>query len=363
MKRYIWMTLSIFLLCSLLSACNTQTASSVPTQSTTPTPSQVFEFKFASFMGPDDPASRLARDWAAELAKRTEGRVIVKFYYSESLVKFTEVLSAIKAGVIDMGAYGIGQADPGLQPLSSLVRYPFMNWGSNTNGPIESMRKMVTVYEQLYNEFPEIQAEWKDVVFLWYNPYPPYQFHFTRKNVRLPQDIKGMKIIAQTEWAEAIKALGATPLAIGAGDYYMSLERGLAEGMAMHYAAVGGMGLSELLPYHLHFGESGCMSGMGIYIMSASAFDSLLPPDQKVIKDLISWATERQYAINAELHNKYLKACEDKGDKFTYLTPEEILLWQEAAQPVYDKFIGDNTANNGKAVLDEARRLIKETKK
>jgi hypothetical protein len=59
------------------------------------------------------------------------------------------------------------------------------------------------VINELYNKFPEVQAEYGNVKLLFLYSSCPRLLHFTKKEARVPNDVKGVKIIA-TEIMESI---------------------------------------------------------------------------------------------------------------------------------------------------------------
>lgn len=81
------------------------------------------------------------------------------------------------------------------------------------------------------------------------------QLHLVDKPVKTPQDLKGMRVIGDPYLADSFKEVDAAVLQLGPPDWYSSLERGLAKGQMVHYAAAYEFKIQELFKYHTHFGE------------------------------------------------------------------------------------------------------------
>jgi hypothetical protein len=50
------------------------------------------------------------------------------------------------------------------------------------------------------------------------------------------------------------------------------------------------------------------------------------------------------------------------GHKIVNLTPDEVKLWQELAQPEHDRWLSKNAAKGAKEIYAETKRLISEYK-
>ena len=316
----------------------------------------MFDLKFAEQNPPAAGVVGVTQKWADMIAERSEGRVKITLYPAGSLAKMPEVYRAVETGVADVTWYNVGWP-PGLQELNSVFSLPFMG--------ITSMRMGTDVFRELYNKFPEMRAQWDGVKPMGFRMQPPSQMHFVKKDVRVPDDIKGMKVGASWFWVDVVDNAGGAPVGVNIQDVYISLERGLIEGWIIFFPAIYVLGCLPLLPHHTVFGEGGASESTDLYLWNLDTWNSLPPDIQKIIEDATEWRTEE--ILNFDLGE--IKAAENAGKEanhtFTNVTPEEIQLWAEIAQPVHDKWIADREAEGlpGKAVYEEARRLVAEYSK
>ncbi len=143
--------------------------------------------------------------------------------------------------MIDIGSNYCGR-NPGKFLLNTVMELPMIVPGAEGGS---------LVTWELYNKFPEWQAEYKDVKMLWQWASATYQLHTIKKLVRTLDDLKGMKIIGWTpKLLEIMKFLGASPLQIASTDTYLALQRGMADGVMCPLAPVRSYKISDATKYH-----------------------------------------------------------------------------------------------------------------
>jgi TRAP-type C4-dicarboxylate transport system substrate-binding protein len=259
----------------------------------------------------------------------------------------------VQAGIADFGYYTVG-ADPGLFDLNVVLGLPLM---MSTN----SMSNATIIFEQLFNKFPEMRAQWQGVKPLGFRAMPPHQMSFLKKVVHVPQDIKGMKIGSTGRPAQLINQVGGAPVAVPVGEIYMALERGVIEGWIMHFPGAEVFGTLPLLKTHTIFGEGGFTMGTDVFLANLDVWNSLTPDLQKIIEDATRWRMDEIIKFDIGEINRIIDFYKKQNHTFTYLTPQELQLWQEAAKPIHDQWIAEQEAKGlpAKAVYEEARQLIK----
>ena len=184
-----------------------------------------------------------------------------------------------------------------------------------------------------------------------------------KKSARVPADLKGMKIVASGHLARALKSQGTSPLSIRVPDWYSSLDRGLAEGIFLHYMGVHETKIYELLPYHTDF-SGGWSLHTEEMIMSLDTWNKFPPDIQKVFDDLSPWTTERLWEAIEEANTKGINAMKEVGHTFMKTTPEEEKLWYELCAAIHKEWIEAQEAKGlpARAVYEEALRLANQHK-
>jgi TRAP-type C4-dicarboxylate transport system substrate-binding protein len=306
------------------------------------------ELKFASHIPPQSGNQQVFALWAKELEEKSKGRVKVTFYPAASLVKPQDTYPATVKGICDI-AFQVLVNDASRFSLNSIVDIPLMGWPSD--------EVATRIRRELFMKFPALQAEFKDVKVLWQVATSPRSMHFVDKAYRVPEELKGLKIIASGVSAKALKDMGASPIVLLPPDWYTSLERGIVKGACSGYTTIYNHKVHTLMPYHVDMNLA--YLGQGA-IMSKDTFNKLPPDVQKIIDDLEPWVTKKI------LESEHLEWAEAKdvmaklGHTIVTLSPEELKKWYDGARPVQEVWVAENEAKGlpAKAVFEEAKKLI-----
>lgn len=327
--------------------------------SLSPTIEEPIELKVSTWGPPQLPISKANKEWAEMIEERSGGRVSFNFYWNQSLVKASDTWKAIQTGIADIGYYVIGfNEDPGLHALNGFTGLPFMGW--------EDMHMATDIYHEIFPKFPELDAEFKDTKLLWICSMPPNQIHTVNKEVRVPADYRGIKVITSGRLAEIATNTGAAPLtSMGPPDWEKSLETGLADSIMVHWSAVNGYGIIPLFKYHTDFGDAGISMGMHGMWANEDVWNKLPEDIREIILGNSSWIEERYISIDEAEIIKAIDEARRLDNTFSTLDEDEMEEWRKTAESVTLKWI-EEVEDEGlpaRAVYDEVKRLIGEYKK
>ena len=311
------------------------------------------ELRFSIHTPPGSVVHTIATTWAKEVEQKTGGRVKVTVFPSQSLVHIKDIFPATTKGLCDIGFAPL-QMDASRYPLSLVTGVGILGWPSG-QAPTQ-------IWTDLQEKFPQMAAEFKGVKVLWHYITMPMTLHFTKKAVRVPADMKGLKIEAAGPLAAAMKFFGATPMVTAPSEWYMALDRGLEDGICHNYTPIFSLKVHTLLRTHtdVDFG----LLGQAI-IMNVDKWNSLPADVKKTIDDLRPWIEKKSVDISMDLAGEVRKICQGLGHTFIIPNAEEMKLWMEAAKPMHDAWIADTEAKGlpGQAVFKEAKRLIQKYSK
>lgn len=309
------------------------------------------ELKVATWNSAQLPPSKLTQKWAKMVEERSGGKVKLIFYFSGTLVSMNDTYRAMQTGLIDIGMWVIGII-PGLHPLNEYISLPFMGWNDSTTA--------LKVYHEMQLRFPELDAEFKGLKNIYTYAMPAYHIHTTKKIVRVPDDIDGMKMLADATSSDFLHTLGAVTVSKGPADWFMSLQRGLVDGQLLHWAAVDGLKLEELFANHTQAGPAGLWFVFTGWWMNMNTWNNLPPEVQKAFVDLQPWVEQEHLKLSLELEKKAQDAAKKMGHKIINLTPEEIELWAKETVSVREKWIAnmEEKGKPGRAIYEESLRLI-----
>lgn len=313
---------------------------------------EVIELKFGHHIPTASDNHKLFVAYAEKVGKETQGRVKITVYGSGTLIRMEDCLTSVRGGVCDIG-FAAYTYEANKLGLNNVMRDPTLNIPSDEIG--------LRIWTALRNKFPEMRAEEEGFKLLMrsVNTSGGENIHTTGKKIRLPSDMKGMKIIATGDSTIAMKAAGASPISLGSPDWYMSLERKLADGLYGPYTVVDSRGCIPLLPYHLHV-----MLGRGLFgvLMNLEKWNALPPDIQKIMDECDAWLQDEWIKLNKRLLQKTLNKCNELGQTVYKPTPEELTSWRTLGVKITEAWIKkmDAMGKPGKAVYEEAKRLTKE---
>ncbi len=137
---------------------------------TAPSFAQVIKLRLADQNPPQGwgPVNAL-QPWIKKVEAATKNRVKIEVYPSQTLCKGPDTWNSVKSGVADIGWCNHGYW-PEMTPLFEAITLPALPCRSSEHGS--------GVLWQLYEKFPSIQKEFKDVhpILIWTSP-PRFPYH------------------------------------------------------------------------------------------------------------------------------------------------------------------------------------------
>jgi TRAP-type C4-dicarboxylate transport system substrate-binding protein len=145
-----------------------------------------------------------------------------------------------------------------------------------------------------------------------------------------------MKLIAASGWVDYAKAVSAAPVTMGVGDYYLSLERGLVEGVFLHFPASMMFKTLDVTKYHTMVNSSSIPDAI---IFNKESWNSLPPDLQKVVREAIEWRTAEILKFDYGEEERAIEYAKKRGNTFYTPTPDEMKLWRESAASLHEAWI------------------------
>ncbi|OGO17793.1 MAG: hypothetical protein A2Z15_05080 [Chloroflexi bacterium RBG_16_50_11] len=340
-KRMVVLFGSVFLVVALVATilaagCSKPAPAPAPTPTPTPAPTptpppQPVTLVFSTHDPENNTMnSGIFKPWFAMLEERTGGGVKVEPHWSGELVALPDAYNAVLKGTVDFALF-LPQTVQRfkMDSIFHTVPYDALGWRPSR------------IYRELYNKYPQFQAEFSEVKPLLL--YSMFASHIgtTKKPVRTLEDNKGLKMIAGGPIAAArAAALGSVPVSSTPPETYSFWEKGVADGGNV-------VTLPEMFTFHwgdvIKFVNLVPMTRppLGV-IMNLQKWNSLPPDIQKIMNDMIPEITDLADKSQAAAYNDALtRAPKELGTEMIKLTPEEIARWVAVDKPVIDKFIAD----------------------
>lgn len=265
--------------------------------------------------------------WLEEVKKATNGRLTIHYYAPGTLCPDADLYDAVVNGSIDMGCT-MTTRNPGKFPYISAFDEPMI---------VPSASVGSVALWNLYKDTPEIQNEFRETKVLTMYTSVPMQV-ITTKSLRSIKDLQGKKMIITAAGSnDMAKELGATPLMMGWPDVYLSLERGMADGIFAPLAQVRSNKINE--PCHFTYLANLRVSSMYI-VMNKALWDSF-PDDIKATLERMSGESLAR-AMGQSLDEGTIvdgKLMADAGHSFYVPTEVELAEWKKTLLPLQENWI------------------------
>jgi TRAP-type C4-dicarboxylate transport system substrate-binding protein len=290
----------------------------------------------------------LATEWAKEIEKRTNGKVVITMFPGGTLTPADKCYDGVVKGLSDIGMSVLSYTR-GRFPLTEVIDLPlgFKNAASAT--------KLINLY---YNKFKPKELDDTKVMYL--HAHGPGIVH-TKKPVTKLEELKGLKIRSTGTVAKIVGALGATPVAMPMGETYDALQKGISEGVMCPMEALEGWKLGEVIKDTTE--NYGSAYSLGFFVvMNKEKWNGLGPENQKIIEKINEEWIEKTGKNWDEIDKSGREFTLKLGNKILPLSKEEDVKWAKAVQPLLDEYV---TAMKGKGLPgDQALKFcLEELKK
>lgn len=308
---------------------------------------QVFKWQMATPYPRGTAFEALYHDFVEKVRIMSNGRLIIEDKYSGEGVSQTEVLGAVKTGLVPMGchftAFHTGEIPAGVVEVGL------------PGGPADKTLIMALMHDGGWlKELRRIYAE-QGLYYLgvYFQPGPVVM---TKKPINSIEDFKGLKIRAPGAYGKLFHKLGATPVVINWSEIYTSLATGVIDG-------VDGMNMID------HYEGKFFEQAKYLYPLPVAGYQMLgtivnmddwnkLPDDLKAILEMASvWHGELQAYKSAIWERDALNEMLAKGLQISP-TPSEAdkKAWIEAGRSLWEEYA--QTDPNSKILIDLERTFL-----
>jgi len=308
--------------------------------------------KLSNWLPETGTEGKMGKWWGAELEKRSNGRVRMDYYFAQALVKTMDSLPAVTSGIADIQFVADGYF-PSQLPLvggthllyqteSGYVMGKCITEMFETYGPFKKMLKQNNI--RLVMSIPATEVVIASV-----------------KPIRKLEDLKGKKVRAMGLMNDAMKLLGATPVAMPLPEVYEALERGTIDVVTgIPYHLVVAFKLHEVAKYVVG-PHMGCYATGGYY-MNLDSWKGLPDDIKRIIDDLYDEHLDVYIGMANELGEKTTKALLARKCDIYSLPPSEVERWKAKLVPrTYDEWVKkmEKRGLPGREVIEIYQKLVK----
>ncbi|MCB1829887.1 MAG: TRAP transporter substrate-binding protein DctP [Gammaproteobacteria bacterium] len=178
-------------------------------------------WRFSNLYGRGTAFGTLYENLGSNIEKMSEGRIKVQVLYSGEGVGTTGLLSAVKSGLITMGApfqsMHAGELPAGIVEIG-------LPGGTADTDELEKL-----FHEKGWDKV--LEKAYGSQGMVWLEPYiQPPVYVITKNPINSVADFKGLKIRAPGAYGKFLRNLGASPVSLAWSEIYTSLATGVIDG-------------------------------------------------------------------------------------------------------------------------------------
>ncbi len=300
----------------------------------------------ASDYHPDDyPTVAAVREMGRILAQQTQGRLGVKVYAGGQLGSERDTLEITSFGGLDLNRVNLAPLNA-IEPLTLVGSLPFL---------FTSTQHMRSALDGEIGE--EILASLKPhgLIGLCFYDSGSRSFYNTRKPIRTPADMEGMKIRVQNSdlYVAMIKALGADATPMSLGEVYQSLLQGVIDGAENNWPSYYTGRHFEAAPY---YSLSRHVMTPEVLVMSLSRWERLSSDDQVLVKN----AAKASVPYMRKLWDARVAEAQAAIAKTDVAVNEvdDLSEFSDKMKPVWDRFVQTDDQKRLVAQIQELGRAL-----
>lgn len=278
---------------------------------------------------PEDYPTTIGDEKFADIVKdKTDGDIDIDVYAAEQLGDEKSVIEQVQLGTIDLARVNVSPMTQFSDEIG-VLSMPYLFDDEEEK------------WDKLNGEVGQELLETLDgsnlVGLAFYDSGERY-FYNTEKKITKPEDMKGMKIrVQESDIAiDTVEALGASATPMEYGEVYSSLQTGVIDGAENNMPSYDTSNHYEVAKYLNTDGYTGTPE---ILIASQDLWDSLSEEEQEILRDSAMESVDTQREAWADLTEESTEKVKEAGSEFS--EAEDIEVWREAVQPVYDKYEDD----------------------
>jgi TRAP-type mannitol/chloroaromatic compound transport system substrate-binding protein len=315
---------------------------------------QAVTLRFQSTWPARDIFHEFCNDYARRVNEMSGGRLRLEVLAAGAVVPAFQMQDAVHAGILD-GGHGVTAYWYGKNKAYSLFgTVPPFGWDANNFLGWVHHGGGYAMYEDLVQNVTRM-----NVVGFLTGPMPTQPLGWFRREIRTPEDFRGLKYRTVGLAADLMQEMGAAVTILPGGEIVPALERGLIDGAEFNNpssdSVLGFADVARIYMLQSYHQAAECFE----IIFNKRRFDAL-PAEQRAILRYAAEAASSDMSWKAlDRYSKDLEALRARGVNIIQ-TPEAILTAQlQAWNRVLDKLSAENPVF--KRVIDSQRDWVRRT--
>jgi tripartite ATP-independent transporter DctP family solute receptor len=274
---------------------------------------------------PGEPIDLACHEWQKIIEEKSNGTMKIELFPSSQLGKKTDLIDQMMAGAaVCTLADGAFYAERGVPDFGIVFGpYLFNTWEdcwklTESDWYAEQSKKLEA------NGLKIISSNW-----IYGDRHT-----MTKKPVKVPADLKGMKIRVANSmvFIKGFECLGATPTPLALGEVYTALQQGVVDGLENPLTTLEGGKFQEVAKYVILDGH---IKNFTTFVVGTVFFNSLTAEQQKILLESAHEAGLYNNSIQSEKEAEARAKLEAGGVTFYTPTAAEKKMFQDAALQFY----------------------------
>ncbi len=294
-------------------------------------PAPDYVFSYAENQEADYPTTLGGNYFAKLVEERTDGRIRILVHHSGKHGSESEVIEQLKYGGVDFARLSLSELTDGIEELN-VLQMPYLYQNST---------HMWRVLDgEIGNYFLDVISETELIGLSWYDA-GARNFYTSDKPIRKLEDISGMKIRVQESnlMADVVECLGGVPIKEAYSEVYSLLERSEVQGAENNWPSYETMDHFEVAKYYTIDEHTRVPE---IQVCSKYTWDKLSAEDQQIIMECAKESAIYQRELWTEQEKTSEKLAISGGAQVIQLPASEKLKFQQAVEPLYEKYCGSH---------------------
>ena len=280
-----------------------------------------------------------------ELVGKQTSDFDIQIYPSAQLAAGSTVkqMEMIRSGAVQMGIIG-GIESSSFVPSINIFTLPFMFPSYDVaiaceNGPIG--KDMEKLYEK------------QNMIVLGWGANDFRDFSNRTREVKVPDDLKNLKMrVPNSEmYLDLWRTMGTNPVAMSWAETVGALQTGTVDGQENGPHQTWSSKAYELVKFYT---VSNYSYDPVMLVVNKEFFNGLSAKDQKIFRESGLAAMRYEADFVRDKAKERLNIIQKAGVKVTYLSPEQMKMFQKKVEPFYEKWEG----KLGKSLIDQLKKEV-----
>ncbi len=283
-----------------------------------------------------------------EVNSKGKDKIKIDFFHSGKLLEVKELIPGLMNGSADIVVLPTTFV-MGTYPITGVLSLPLLF------DSVDHFVNAVKMDSPLYNYLNENLA--KKNIYTIFGPGDTREILWTKKPVRTPDDLKGLKIRAPgVLQAKELEAYGAAPVTIGSNELYLALQTGVCDGALNSHSSTVARAIHEVIRYGIFPKIPFEFYGGNDLYFRADWLKSLPKDVHSIIieagKNYQVTIAKETVRVVKEVYEPQLKAA---GVEFIYLNDKETDMFKQKANKVWE-FWKSQVGKDADKAIDLARQ-------